>query len=121
MKSLCAAVLGVAVFALAGSAKADDAAKLVGKWEVTKSGGDVPVGTVADFQKDGKLVATVNLDGKDVKLTGTYKFDGKKLQVKLMQGEEKIEHEFDVKFKGDDEVTFTDGDKTDTLKRLKKK
>lgn len=121
MKSLCAAVLGLAVFALAGYAKADDAAKLVGKWEVTKSGGDTPVGTVADFQKGGKLTATINLDGKDVKLTGTYKFDGKKLQVKLMQGEDKIEHEFDVKFKGDDELTLTDGEKTDTLKRVKKK
>jgi uncharacterized protein (TIGR03066 family) len=121
MKSLCAAVLGVAVFALAGYAKADDAAKLVGKWEVTKSGGDTPVGAVVDFQKDGKMTATANLDGKDLKLTGTYKFDGKKLKVDLKLGEDKIGHEFDVKFKGDDEVTFTDGDKADTLKRLKKK
>jgi uncharacterized protein (TIGR03066 family) len=122
MKSLCAAALAVAVLALAGHAKAaDDAAKLVGKWEVTKSGGDTPVGAVVDFQKDGKMAAAVNLDGKDVKLTGTYKFDGKKLKVDLKLGEDKIEHEFDVKFKGADEMTLTDGEKTDTLKRLKKK
>jgi uncharacterized protein (TIGR03066 family) len=119
MKSLCAAALGLAVLALAGSAKADDAAKLVGKWEVTKSGGDTPVGTVADFHKDGKLTVALNLDGKEVKLAGTYKFDGKKLNVKLMQGEDKIEHDLDVKFKGADEMTLSDGDKTDTLKKKK--
>ncbi len=118
---LCAAMLGLAtLFTLAGSAKADDAAKLVGKWEVTKSGGDTPVGAVVDFAKDGKMTAMVNIDGKDLKLTGTYKLDGKKLKVNLTLNDQKIEHEFTVAFKGDDELTLEDADKkVDTLKRKK--
>lgn len=120
MKPLCAAVLGVVVFALAGSARADDAAKLLGKWEITKSTGDTPVGAIVDFEKDGKMTAMVKLDNKDVKLTGTYKFDGKKLKVNLMFNEEKIEHEFTVKFKSADEMELEDEDKkVDTLKKKK--
>ena len=120
MRSLGAAVLGLAVFALVGPARADDTAKIVGKWEVTKSGGDTPVGALVEFAKDGKMTANVNLDGKDVKLTGTYKFDGKKLKVDLTLNEQKIDYEFTVKFKGDDEMELEDADKkVDTLKKKK--
>ena len=121
MKPLCAAVLGLAtVFALAGSAGADDTAKLLGKWEITKAGGDAPVGTVVEFAKDGKMSASLTLDGKDLKLDGTYKLDGKKLKVNLTLNEQKIEHEFTVAFKGDDEMTLEDDDKkVDTLKKKK--
>ena len=121
MKALCAAVLGsVVVFASGAWVRADDAAKVVGKWEVTKSGGDTPVGAIVEFTKDGKMTANVNLDGKDIKLTGTYKLDGKKLKVNLVLNEQKIEHEFTVAFKGDDEMTLEDDDKkVDTLKKKK--
>jgi uncharacterized protein (TIGR03066 family) len=121
MKSLCVAVLGLAtIFALTGSAKDDDTKKIVGKWEVTKSGGETPMGTLVDFQKDGKMTAVVSQDGKDLKLTGTYKFDGKKLNVDLMFGEDKVQHEFSVKFKSDDELELTNADgKVDTLKKKK--
>ncbi|QJW97906.1 TIGR03066 family protein [Frigoriglobus tundricola] len=121
MKPLCAAVLGLAtMFALAGSARADDTAKLLGKWEVTKSGGETPVGTVVEFAKDGKMTANLSLDGKDLKLEGTYKLDGKKLSVKLKLNEEKIEHDFTITFKGDDELHLEDGDKkVDSLKKKK--
>ena len=120
MKPLCAAVLGLVVFALAGSVRADDTPKLIGKWEVTKSGGDTPVGAVVEFAKDGKMTADVNIDGKDLKLTGTYKLDGKKLKVNLTFNDQKVEHEFTVTFKGDDEMTLEDDDKkVDTLKKKK--
>ena len=82
MRPLCAAVLGLVVFAMAGSARADDAVKLLGKWEVTKSGGDTPVGALVEFAKDNKMTANVNLDGKELKLTGTYKLDGTKNKFK---------------------------------------
>lgn len=118
MRLLCAAVVGLAVLASAAPAKADDAAKLIGKWEVTKSGGDTPVGALVEFAKDGKMSANVTLDGKELKLTGTYKLDGKKLKVNLMINEQKIEHEFTVTFKGDDELQLEDPDKkVDTLKK----
>ncbi len=120
MKTLMAAVFGLAVFALAGHAKADDTPKLLGKWEVTKSTGDTPVGTVVEFAKDGKMTAAVTLEGKDVKLDGTYKLDGKKLAVKLTLGEQKIEHDFTLTFKGDDGLELEDSDKkVDTLKKKK--
>ena len=118
---LFATLLGLAtLFTLAGSAKADDAAKLVGKWEVTKSGGETPVGTIVDFAKDGKMTATINLDGKEVKLTGTYKLDGKKVKVSLTFNDQKLDHEFTITFKDDDELMLEDSDKkVDTLKRKK--
>lgn len=121
MRPLCAAVLGLVVFATAGSAKADDAAKLLGKWEVTKSGGDTtPVGTLVEFAKDNKMTANVIVDGKELKLTGTYKLDGTKLKVNLTLNEQKIDHEFTVKFAGDDELTLEAADKTtETLKKKK--
>src|SRR5215207_4360684 len=120
MKALFATMLGLVVFVLVGSVKADDNAKLVGKWEVTKSGGDTPMGSLVEFTKDGKMTANVLLDGKDTKLTGTYKFDGKKLTVNLTLNEQKIDHELTVKFNGDDEMTLEDTDKkVDTLKKKK--
>ncbi len=120
MKPLCAVVLGLVVFTLAGSARADDTPKLLGKWEITKSGGDTPVGTIVEFAKEGKMTANVTLDGKELKLTGTYKLDGKKLKVNLTLNEQKIDHEFTVTFKGDDELELEDADKkVDTLKKKK--
>ncbi|MCS6864927.1 MAG: hypothetical protein RMJ56_06045 [Gemmataceae bacterium] len=96
-----------------------DMAKLVGKWEVTKSGGDTPVGTIVSFEKDGKMTATVNLEGKELKLSGTYKLMEKKLKVSLKLNEELFEHEFEFKWKSDEELELIDGDKVDTLKKKK--
>lgn len=120
MKRLCAVVLGLMVFALAGSVRADDATKLVGKWEVTKSSGETPVGSIVEFAKDGKVTANVTLDGKELKLTGTYKLDGAKLKMDLKLNEQKLDPEFTVKFNGDDEMVLEATDKTaDTLKKKK--
>jgi uncharacterized protein (TIGR03066 family) len=120
MKPLCAAVLGLVVVFASAASGADDNAKLVGKWELTKAGGDVPAGTVADFTKDGKINVEVPMDGKNVKFSGTYKFDGKKLEVNLTINEQKAEYKFKVTFKGDDEMTLEDDDKkVDTYKKKK--
>ena len=100
--------------------RADDAAKLLGKWEVTKSGGDTPVGSMVEFAKDGKMSANVNLEGKELKLTGTYKLDGGKLKMNLTLNEQKIDPEFTVKFNERRQVTLEDADKKmDTLKKQK--
>lgn len=117
MKTLLAALV---VIALAGHARADDAPKLLGKWEVTKSTGDTPAGTVVEFQKGGKLTATVTIEDKAVKLDGTYKLDGKKLTVALTLNEQKLEHDFTATFKGDDGLELEDADgKVDTLTKKK--
>lgn len=62
----------------------------------------------------------LTLDGKEMKLDGTYKLDGKKLNVKLTLGEQKIDHDFTITFKGDDGLELEDKDKKiDTLKKKK--
>jgi uncharacterized protein (TIGR03066 family) len=119
MKALCAAVVGLVALALAGAARADEAneAKLVGKWEVTKSTGETPVGTVLEFAKGGALTATLTLDGKELKLSGKYTFDGKKLSVDLKLNEQQHKHDFAVALKGET-IELEDAEKkVDTLKR----
>lgn len=121
MKLVCSAVLGlVAVFVTGASVKADDKDKLVGKWELTKSGGDVPMGTIVEFTKDGKIIADVPLDGKNVKFTGTYKLDGKKLELSVANNDQKMDFKFTVTFKGDDELSLEDTDKKVDVYKKKK-
>ena len=122
MKLLCAAVFGVVtMFALTGSAKADDTAKLLGKWEVTKTDSETPKGTIVEFMKDGKMKATVKNDGNELKLAGTYKLDGKKLNVKLKLDSDTIEHDYTIKLVGTDGLELVDADKkVVTLKKMKK-
>jgi len=86
MKGIVGAV-AVAVLFL-GAARADDkkidAAKLVGKWELTKSGSEgLPKGTVVEFTKDNKVTVSVTANGKEDKYSGSYKVEGDKLTVKL--------------------------------------
>ncbi|AWM39642.1 hypothetical protein GobsT_20100 [Gemmata obscuriglobus] len=122
MKTLLAAVFAFAALGLVGTvpAKADDTPKLLGKWEVTKSASDTPVGTVIEFAKDGKLLVTINNEGKDLKLDGTYKLTGKKIALKLSLNEQKIEQDLTVTFKGEDGMELEDADKkVDTLKKKK--
>ena len=85
MKKLLAAVAVALVFV--GSAPAADKvdpAKLVGKWELTKSADEsAPKGAVVEFTKDNKVSITFDANGKEIKLEGTYKVDGDKLTVKI--------------------------------------
>jgi uncharacterized protein (TIGR03066 family) len=118
MKTLLATV--VCALAFTANAKADDTPKLVGKWEITKSTGDTPVGAIVEFTKNGKLLVEIQLDGKEMKLEGTYKLDGKKLSVKLTLNEQKVEHDFTITLKDKDE-TLELKDKDDKVDTLKKK
>ncbi|HVK14784.1 MAG TPA: lipocalin family protein [Gemmataceae bacterium] len=58
-----------------------DAAKLVGTWEITKSTGDAPKGSLVSFDKDGKLKVSIDFNGKKIEIEGTYKVEGDKLTV----------------------------------------
>ena len=122
MKRVSAAVLGVVVLGMAGFAPAaDDAAKkIVGKWEITKAGGDVPVGSTIEFTKDGKLAAAIKAEGQELKLTGTYKLDKEKLTVKITVENQTVEEIVTVKKLTDDEMELEDKDKkVDVLKKKK--
>jgi uncharacterized protein (TIGR03066 family) len=128
MKRLFAVALGAAVLGLAGSAgaqdKKDDAkdyAKLiVGKWEVSKSGSDLPAGSTIEFTKDGKLAAVIKAEGQELKLEGTYKVEKEKLTVKLKVGDQEMEESATIKKLTDDTLEIEDKDKkVDVLKRKK--
>ncbi|MCI0704767.1 MAG: hypothetical protein L0241_27230 [Planctomycetia bacterium] len=120
MKPLFAVALGVMIFAFSAPAKADDSAKLVGMWQVTKSTGETPVGSTVEFTKDGKLTAIAILGEKEVKLNGTYKVEKDKLMVNLTIGEMKVEEMFTIKKITADDLELEDKDKkVDTLKKKK--
>ncbi|HEV3387183.1 MAG TPA: lipocalin family protein [Gemmata sp.] len=122
MKALSAAVLGVAIVAFAGTARAEDdnAKKIVGNWELTKAGSDLPVGTLVEFTKDLKLNATLK-DGKDEKITGTYTIEKDKITVKVTyQGQMLEPKTATIKKLTDDALEIEDEDKkVDVFKKKK--
>jgi len=122
MKTLSVAVLGVLMVAFAGTARAEDdnAKKIVGMWELSKSGGDLPVGTVIEFTKELKLTATIKMDGNEMKLEGTYKIEKDKLTVKIKIMQDTIEETATIKKLTDDTLEIEDKDKkVDTFKKKK--
>ena len=124
MKRLCAVALGVVVFGLAGFGSAADpedfAKKIIGNWEITKAGGDVPAGSTIEFTDDGKLSAVIKAEGQDLKLSGTYKLEKDKLTVKITIENQTVEETVTVKKLTDTEMELEDKDKkVDVLKKLK--
>lgn len=122
MKTLSVAVLGVLMVAFAGTARAEDdnAKKIVGMWELSKSGGDLPVGTVIEFTKELKLTATIKMDGNEMKLEGTYKIEKDKLTVKIKIMQDTIDETATIKKLTDDTLEIEDKDKkVDTFKKKK--
>jgi uncharacterized protein (TIGR03066 family) len=122
MKTLCGSVLGVCLVVFAGTASAqdDNAKKIMGAWEIAKKTGDLPEGTVVEFQKEGKLVVLLKEDGKDMKLEGTYKLEKEKLNVTITVMGEKHEEALTIKKLTDDTLELEDKDKkTETFKKKK--
>lgn len=122
MKAFCVALLGAAMVVCAGTAHGqdDNAKKIVGTWELTKAGGDLPVGTVIEFTKDLKLTATIKGDGKDEKIDGTYKIDKDKLTVKVSFMGQSIEETATIKKLSDEALEIEDKDKkVDVFKKKK--
>ena len=71
-------MLGVAFGATAGTA--DNAKKIVGVWEVTKSK-DAPPGATVEFTKDGKITMRAKVGDKKIEFGGTYKVEKDKINV----------------------------------------
>jgi uncharacterized protein (TIGR03066 family) len=123
MKSAFAALLGVVMVVFAGTAQGqdDNAKKIVGVWEITKAGGDLPAGTTIEFTKDGKLNANLKVEGMEVKLDGTYKVEKDKLTVKIKVADQNIEETATIKKLTDDALEIEDKDKkVDVFKKKKK-
>jgi uncharacterized protein (TIGR03066 family) len=98
MKRLSAFAVGVVVVLLGGTAPTraqDEAAKIVGVWDVVKSK-DLPAGSTIEFAKDGKF--TVKVKGeKDEVITGSYALEKTKLTVKLKFGDQAFEQSAVIK------------------------
>ena len=123
MKGAFACSLGAALIVCAATAHGQDenAKKIVGVWEVTKAGRDLPAGATVEFTKDGKLIAMIKLEGMEIKLDGTYKVEKDKLTVKVKLENQIIEDVATIKKVTDDTLEIEDKDKkVDVFKRKKK-
>jgi uncharacterized protein (TIGR03066 family) len=88
----------VLALTLAGTAGTDNAKKILGRWEATKSyEKGPPVGMLVTFLKDGKVKLQAKIMDKDLKAEGTYKVKGKKLITKIEFGGESKEETATIK------------------------
>jgi uncharacterized protein (TIGR03066 family) len=121
MNRLFAFALGgliVVTAGFSGAADDDNAKKIVAKWEVTKSGSDLPEGSTVEFTKDGKITAVIK--GDETKIEGTYKVEKEKLNVKLKIGDQSIEETVTITKLTDDALELKDKDaKVDVFKKVK--
>jgi uncharacterized protein (TIGR03066 family) len=127
MKSIVAAVAAAAVLIGVAAAqdkkdpkkddKKVDAAKLLGRWELTRSTLDPrPKSAIVEFTKDNKVTVAVTAgNGKEDKYTGTYKVNGDKLTVKLtIPGETDQEDTDTIQTLTDEKLLLIDKDKKET-------
>jgi uncharacterized protein (TIGR03066 family) len=113
VKLLAVCTFAVVIGAGARAEDADLAKMLVGKWVITKSAeGAPPVGTVAEFTKDGKIKVTMKKDDKDTTMEGTYKCEAKKFACTFKIGDEEKVMKHDVSKISDKELIFTIEGKT---------
>jgi uncharacterized protein (TIGR03066 family) len=85
MRPVGVLVLLCAPLLLTGCGKKSNADLIVGKWEVTK-GERVPVGSVAEFTKDGKMKVNRKAVDRTKSMEGTYKVEGDKITT-TVEGE----------------------------------
>lgn len=100
-----------------------DPAKLVGKWEISKTEDTnaPPKGTVIEFTKDNKITMTAELDGKKIEFAGTYKVDGDKLTIKMsLPGGKDVEDTDTIQSLTDDKLVTVDKEKKTTELTKKK-
>jgi len=127
MKSIVAALAAAAVLVGVAAAqdkkdpkkddKKVDAAKLLGRWELTRSTLDPrPKSATVEFTKDNKVTVAVTAgNGKEDKYTGTYKVNGDKLTVKLtIPGETDQEDTDTIQTLTDEKLLLIDKDKKET-------
>lgn len=124
MKSLVTAVAALVVFvgAVGAQDKKFDAAKFVGKWEISKTETAGLKGAIVEFTKDGKLTVSAEIEGTKREFVGTYSVDGDKLKVTLKpkEGGESNSDMDTIKSVTDDKIVLVDKDKKETEMTKKK-
>jgi uncharacterized protein (TIGR03066 family) len=109
-------MLGMSMVAMAG---ADNAMKIVGVWEVTKSD-NAPKGAMAEFSKDGKMKLKAKFGDKEISIDGTYKLKGDKITSVLTFGGKSKEETATIKKLTADVLHIEDEKgKVDEYKRVK--
>ena len=130
MNMLRLLAVGIVVGLLSASARAEEkkedkkidyAKMIVGKWEAIKAGeGTIPVGTVVEFTKDGKLKIAGKKDDVEIALEGTYKVEGNKFTFKMKIGDEEKEQTITItKLTETEMATKNKDDQVVELKRKK--
>lgn len=124
MRCILSAITAVVV--IVGSTHAQekkfDSAKLVGKWELTKSeSGNAPKGAIVEFTKDNKLtISGTEKDGTKFEIKGTYKVEGDKLVTTLKaEGKEATDTDT-ITSLTDEKLVLLDNDKKVTELTKKK-
>jgi len=103
--------------------KSTNAEKIIGKWEVTKTEAaeGVPVGTIVEFQKDGKVTLSLKIQEASIALTGTYKVEKDKLTITMKGPDGKEVSETDtIKILNDTTLVLIEKDKKETEFKKKK-
>lgn len=131
MKNMLTAA--VAAFVLVGFVVADDKkkdepakidkAKLVGKWELTKSTDkEAPLGAIAVMEKDGKVTIIFDANGKEIKIPGKYEVKGDKLTITISPPGAAEESNTDtIKSLTDEKLVLVDKDGKESELTKKKK
>jgi uncharacterized protein (TIGR03066 family) len=110
-------VLGLVLSPAAAEEKKDEKkAKdlIVGKWEQKKEKETLFI----EFTKDGKITVKHTKGDQTKEGSGTYKLTDDKIEIEVEAGGEKHTRSGKVKVTKD-ELTITDDNKTETLKRVK--
>ena len=101
--------------------KADNAKKLVGKWEISKADPQtIPVGSVLEFLKDGKIKITIKENGEDKTLEGTYSVEKDVLTVVRKTDEGERKRMVTIKKISDTELVIVD-DESKVVEMTRKK
>jgi uncharacterized protein (TIGR03066 family) len=101
MNTLKLLAVGAVVCLISAGTRAEDkidyAKLIVGKWEVTKAEeGTLPVGTMIEFTKDGKLKINGKKDATELVFEGTYKVEGSKFNYVMKVGDDEHKDTIDI-------------------------
>lgn len=101
--------------------KKDNAKLLGGIWEVVKAApGTLPVGSLMEFGKEGKLKLSVKAKDQEHKLDGTYKVEGNKVELNVKLGDREKKQVLTIKKISERDLSLEDEDsKGVELKRKK--
>lgn len=96
--------------------------KVVGKWRITKSGGNEVNGTSVEFTKDGKMTISMGDGDEKQEFKGTYKVTKEGIDYTVMIGEMKKTEVLKIKKLEEKNMTTEDPDgQVEEFERIEEK